>query len=147
MPVISRSSTVPYTAEQMFDLVDDVDRYKEFLPWCVDSQIVAYPDPDAMKARVVIAKGGIEKAFTTLNRRQRGKMIEIRLIEGPFHRLEGYWRFRRLGDDASRISLDLEFEFSSRLMRFAFGTIFTELANRLVHAFVERAESVYGRGG
>ncbi|RLK50770.1 ribosome-associated toxin RatA of RatAB toxin-antitoxin module [Alkalispirillum mobile] len=143
MASISRTALVPYSAEAMFELVDDVDRYKEFLPWCSDSQVLAR-DSDEVKGRIVIAKGGLEKGFTTLNRRQYGKMIEIRLVEGPFKRLDGYWRFQRLDDDASKIVLDLEFEFSNRLMGMAFGRVFTQVANRLVDAFVSRAEQVYG---
>lgn len=142
MATISRSALVPYSAESMFDLVDDVDAYQEFLPWCNGSEVIWRKD-DEVKARVSIAKGAVEKAFTTLNRTQRGKMIEMRLVEGPFRRLDGYWRFQPLGDQGCKISLDLEFEFSSRLVKMAFGKIFNQIANRLVDAFVERAHAVY----
>lgn len=143
MASISRTALVPYSAEAMFDLVDDVDRYKEFLPWCSHSEVLER-DSDHVKGRVVIAKGGLEKGFTTMNRRQYGKMIEIRLIEGPFKRLDGYWRFQRLDESASKVVLDLEFEFANRLVSMAFGRVFTQVANRLVDAFVTRAEQVYG---
>ena len=144
MTAISRSALVPYSARAMFELVEDVDRYKEFLPLCVDSGILSR-NGDESKAYVTIAKGGISKSFTTLNRAQPGKMLEIRLVEGPFRRLDGYWRFQRLRDDASKVSLDLEFEFSNALVRMAFGRVFNELANRLVDSFVKRAEQIYGR--
>ncbi len=143
MASISRSALVPYSATQMFDLVEDVDRYKEFLPWCTDSAVLQ-DNGDEIKASVTISKGGLSRSFTTLNRSQRGKMLEIRLVEGPFRRLDGYWRFQQLGDDSSKVSLDLEFEFSNTLARLAFGRVFDELANRLVDSFVKRARQVYG---
>ena len=143
MATISRSALVPYTAESMFDLVDDVDTYEDFLPWCKESEVLWRKD-DELKATVWISKGGVEKSFTTLNRTQRGKMIEMRLVEGPFQRLDGYWRFQALGDQGCKISLDLEFEFSNRLVKMAFGKIFNQIASKLVDAFVERAHAIYG---
>lgn len=143
MTSVSRSALVSYSAEAMFDLVDDVDSYDQFLPWCKESRVLERTD-EQVKATIVFARGGFEKAFTTSNRRQRGKMIEIRLVEGPFRRLEGYWRFQALREDASKVSLDLEFEFSNRLIAMAFGKVFTQVANTLVDAFVARARQVYG---
>ena len=143
MANISRSALVSHSAAAMFDLVHDVDQYKYFLPWCTDSGVLA-DHGDERKAFVTISKGGISKSFTTLNRAQRGKMLEIRLVEGPFKRLDGYWRFQDLGDNASKVSLDLEFEFSNMLVRMAFGRVFEQLANRLVDSFVQRAHQVYG---
>lgn len=128
----------------MFDLVSDVDGYSRFLPWCSDS-FVESRDVDEMRATIVIAKGGIKKSFTTLNRLQQGKMMEMRLVEGPFKRLEGFWQFTPLRDDACKVGLSLEFEFSNSLVRMAFGKVFTQVANTLVDAFVKRAEEVYGR--
>jgi len=128
----------------MFDLVEDVDNYKAFLPWCTDSGVIERSG-DEIKAFVTISKGGISKSFTTINRSQPGKMVEIRLVEGPFKRLDGYWRFQALRDNASKVSLDLEFEFSNTIVRLAFGRVFDELANRLVDSFVKRAEQVYGK--
>ncbi|MEX0732942.1 MAG: type II toxin-antitoxin system RatA family toxin [Aquisalimonadaceae bacterium] len=144
MTTISRSALVAYSARAMFDLVEDVDRYREFLPWCSDSGVLERKD-DEIKAFVTISKGGISKSFTTLNRSQPGKMVEIRLLEGPFRRLDGYWRFQALREDACKVSLDLEFEFSNAIVRMAFGRVFDELANRLVDSFVKRAEVVYGK--
>ncbi|MCP1676017.1 ribosome-associated toxin RatA of RatAB toxin-antitoxin module [Natronocella acetinitrilica] len=143
MAHISRSALVAHTAGRMFELVHDVDQYKYFLPWCSDSGVLS-DTGDERKAFVTISKGGISKSFTTLNRAQHGKMLEIRLVEGPFKRLDGYWRFQPLGDDASKVSLDLEFEFSNSLVRMAFGRVFEQLANRLVDSFVQRADQVYG---
>ena len=142
MTTVSRSALVPYSAQAMFDLVDDVDSYDRFLPWCKESRVLERTD-DAVKGTIIFSKGVFEKGFTTLNRRQPGKMIEIRLVEGPFRHLEGFWRFQTLREDASKVSLDLEFEFNNRLVAMAFGKVFTQVANTLVDAFVGRAREVY----
>jgi ribosome-associated toxin RatA of RatAB toxin-antitoxin module len=143
MTTISRSALVPHSATAMYELVADVDSYQTFLPWCRESYIIVQ-DEETQKATIVIAKGGLERSFTTLNRLQHGKMMEMRLIEGPFKHLEGFWRFQPLRETACKVSLDLDFEFSNRLMNMAFGKIFTQIANTLVDAFVKRAEDVYG---
>jgi len=143
MTTVSRSAIVSYSAHQMFRLVDDVDSYDKFLPWCKHSE-EHHRDDDCVRATILFSRGGFEKSFTTQNRLQPGKMIDIRLVEGPFQRLDGYWRFQDLGEDASKVSLDLEFEFSNRILRMAFGRVFTQVANTLVDAFVERADRVYG---
>lgn len=144
MTTISRSALVPHSAKVMFDLVNDVDRYHEFLPWCSDSGVLER-NGDELKAYVTISKGGMSRSFTTRNRAQPGKMLEVRLVEGPFKRLDGYWRFQPLRDDASKVSLDLEFEFSNSIVRMAFGRVFDQVANRMVDSFVTRADALYGR--
>lgn len=143
MKSISRSALVPHSAQRMYELVCDVDGYHAFLPWCRESYVTARGE-DEMRGTIVISKGGIERSFTTLNRLQRNKMMEMRLIEGPFRHLEGFWRFQALREDACKVSLDLEFEFSSRLMTVAFGPVFTQIANTMVDAFVKRADELYG---
>jgi ribosome-associated toxin RatA of RatAB toxin-antitoxin module len=90
-------------------------------------------------------KGGIHKSFTTCNRLQPNKMIEIRLLEGPFLRLEGFWHFQALRSDASKVSLNLEFEFANSLMSLAIGPVFQQITNSLVDAFCRRATELYGR--
>lgn len=146
MTTVSRSAIVPYTAEQMFALVDDVSSYERFLPWVKRSRELAR-DEDTVRATLVFSKGGFEKSFTTQNRLQHGKMIDIRLVEGPFRHLDGYWRFQQLREDACKVSLDLEFDFSNRLLAMAFGRVFTQVANTLLDSFVRRAEEVYGGEG
>ncbi len=143
MPTIHRTALVPYTPEEMYDLVNDVERYPEFIPWCERVEVL-YRDKESTRARLTFAKGVVEKSFVTANRHQHGKMIDIRLVEGPFRRLEGYWRFERIGEGAAKVVLDMEFEFSNRVVAFAFGKIFTPVANRLVDSFVQRAREVYG---
>lgn len=146
MTTVSRSALVAYSARQMFDLVDDVAAYQQFLPW-VKSSRELHRDEETVRATLVFSKGGFEKSFTTQNRIQHGKMIELRLVEGPFRHLHGYWRFEQLREDACKVSLDLEFEFSNRLLGMAFGRVFTQVANTLVDSFVTRAREVYGRAG
>lgn len=146
MTTVSRSALVSYSAEQMFRLVDDVDSYERFLPWVKSSRELSRDD-EIVRATLLFSKAGFEKSFTTQNRAQYGKMIEIRLVEGPFRHLDGYWRFQQLREDACKVSLDLEFEFSNRLLGMAFGRVFTQVATTLVDSFVRRAEEVYGRGG
>lgn len=144
MPTINRSALVPYSAAQMYALVDDIDAYSEFLPWCRSSKVLSR-DEDQVRATIEIARGGVNKSFTTVNRLQRNKMIEIRLVEGPFHHLEGFWRFDQLAEDACKVALDLDFEFSSRIMGMMIGPVFGQIAGSLVDAFVQRAQQVYGR--
>jgi len=144
VPLISRNALVPYSAEEMYDLVADVESYAEFLPWC-RSTTVLYRKGEEVKASIEIAKGALNKSFTTLNRLQKNKIIEMRLVEGPFKHLEGFWRFDTLKDNqACKISLDLDFEFESKLIAFAVGSVFNQIANSMVDAFCKRAVEVYG---
>ncbi|MGF1643817.1 MAG: type II toxin-antitoxin system RatA family toxin [Thiotrichales bacterium] len=143
MSTISRSAIVPYSPAQMFQLVNDVPAYPEFLPWCAAAS-QHYRDPECVEATIELAKGAVRKRFTTLNRIQPNKMIELRLADGPFKRLEGFWRFDPLdGGRACKVTLDLDFEFSSRVMTLTIGPVFTAVANALVDAFVSRARNVY----
>lgn len=144
MPLISRNALVPYNVEEMYALVEDVESYAEFLPWCRSTEVL-YRKGEEVKASIEIAKGALNKSFTTLNRLQKNKMIEMRLVEGPFKHLEGFWRFSALkGNEACKISLDLDFEFESKIVAFAVGSIFNQIANSMVDAFCKRAVEVYG---
>lgn len=144
MAVIRKSALVRYSPEAMFDIVDDVESYAQFLPWCGNSQVLSRDD-DQVTAMVEIHHSGIRKAFTTRNLRQKNKMIEMELIDGPFKHLHGFWRFNSLADDACKVSLDLEYEFSNKLLGMAIGPVFSQIANSLVDAFCLRAETLYGK--
>lgn len=141
---IHKSALVAYTPAEMYALVSDIEAYPEFLPWCRAARILWRGD-DEVKACIDMAKGSLHKAFTTHNRHQANKMIEMRLVEGPFERLEGYWRFDLLGDKACKVSLDLEFEFANRMLSMMIGPVFSQIANTLVDAFQQRAVQVYGK--
>ncbi len=144
MTTIKKSALVPYSAAQMYALVNDVDAYADFLPWCRSSAILSQSE-DEIRATVEIAHGSLNKSFTTRNRLQQDKMVEMRLEEGPFKRLEGFWRFDILGEQACKVSLDLDFEFKNRLVGMAMGPIFSQIASTLVDAFSKRAVDVYGK--
>ena len=116
MTAIRRSALVPYSAHEMFALVADVPSYPQFLPWCGGARIVS-ANEDGMTAAIDIAYSGVHKTFTTRNLHQKDKMIDIRLLDGPFSYLQGFWRFNALDERACRISLDLEFEVANRLVR------------------------------
>ena len=144
MSVVKRSALVPYRAEQMFHLVDDIEAYPEFLPWC-KSAVILHRDTHEVRASLELARGALRKSFTTVNRNQPGKMIEMRLIEGPFRHLEGFWSFHSLGDDGCKVTLDMQYEFSSRILKMTVGPVFDHIANSLVDAFCQRARDKYGK--
>ena len=143
MPTVNRSALVPYRAEQMFALVDDIKHYPEFLPWC-RSTIEHRRSENEVEASVEIAKGAVNKSFRTINKLQPYELIEMSLVDGPFKYLHGYWRFHELKQDACKVTLDLEYEFSNRLISMAIGPVFNQVANTLVDSFVSRARSFYG---
>ena len=143
MTTIHKSALVPYSAEQMYTLVDDIPAYPEFLPWCSGSKEINRRE-DEVEASLDIAHSGVHKSFTTRNRLEINKTIEMQLVEGPFKHLNGVWRFEPLGDAGSKVVLDLEFDFSSKLLGMTFGPLFSKIASSLVDAFIQRAQKVYG---
>jgi ribosome-associated toxin RatA of RatAB toxin-antitoxin module len=142
MTIINREAVIPYSPHQMFDLVNRIEDYPHFVPWCKSVEVISRTE-DEIQAKLDFARGGLQKSFTTCNRLQENKMIEIRLINGPFQHLEGFWRFEPLSD-GSRIRLDLEFEFSNKLMGMMFSPVFHPVADTLVEVFCKRAHEVYG---
>ena len=143
MTTIHKSALVPYSAEQMYTLVDDIPAYPEFLPWCSGSKEITRRE-DEVEASLDIAHSGVHKSFTTRNRLEKNRSIEMQLVEGPFKHLNGVWRFEPLGDAGSKVVLDLEFDFSSKLLGMTFGPIFSKIAGSLVDAFIQRAQKIYG---
>lgn len=143
MTTIKKNAIVPYTVSQMYALVDDIEAYPQFLPWCKAST-VHYRNADEVSATLTLAKGGLEKSFTTVNRTQPNKMIEVRLLSGPFSHLEGFWLFEPLDENKCKVILDLEFEFANHLLSLVFGPVFQQIANTLVEAFCLRAKECYG---
>ena len=143
MRSVNRSALVPYKAQEMFVLVDDVAAYPEFLPWCSSAEVHSRSD-DVVEATLELQKGAVSKTFTTRNTRREFEAIELALVGGPFKHLRGGWRFKDLGDAGSKVSLDLEFEFESRLTDMVFGPFFEDTCNSLVDAFSRRAAVVFG---
>jgi ribosome-associated toxin RatA of RatAB toxin-antitoxin module len=143
MPQIHRSALVPFSAEKMFQLVNDVESYPDFLPGCSGSKILSQSEVN-MTASVDVSKAGIKKTFITKNQWDNHQKIEMILVDGPFRRLTGGWHFIVLDTDACKIEFHLDFEFNSTLVELAFGQVFKELTGNMVGAFTERAKEVYG---
>lgn len=143
MTSISRSALVPYSAREMYDLVADIESYPDFLPWCGGAEIISN-DEKQVVATIKIAYYKIHKSFTTRNVLQPGASMDMRLVEGPFKHLHGLWRFDALDSSSSRISLDIEFDFSNRVVALALGPVFGNIVNTLVESFRQRAVTVYG---
>lgn len=142
MPQISQSALVPFSAEQMFQLVNDVYSYPDFLPGCTGSRVIN-ASSNEMTAAVDVAKAGISKTFTTRNTLLENQSINMQLVDGPFRRLMGGWQFTSLSEQACKVELHLDFEFTNKLIELAFGKIFKELAGNMVQAFTQRAKEVY----
>lgn len=134
---------VEYSHAEMFALVDGVERYPEFLPWCGGSS-VAYRDEHTTRATIQISYRGIRQSFTTENTKVPPQAMSVKLLEGPFKTLDGDWRFVPLAEHACKIEFRLRYEFSSRLLEKLVGPVFNYIANTMVDAFVRRAETVYG---
>lgn len=143
MPAVAKSQLVGYPAAAMFDLVNDIESYPQFLPLCRSARVLRR-DRDQIDATIEMAKGGIRKSFTTRNRLRPHRTIELELLHGPFRRLEGLWRFEPLDEASCRVSLKLEFEFSSRLLALSLGPLFAQLGNSMVDAFCQRARALHG---
>jgi ribosome-associated toxin RatA of RatAB toxin-antitoxin module len=144
MALVERSALVGYPAQSMYGLVDDVEHYPEFLPWCGDTH-VELRDGELTRASIVIDYHGIKQSFKTENRTRPPESIEIRLVSGPFRQLDGLWRFTPLSPEACKIELRLHYEFSSRLLEKLVGPVFKHIANTLLDAFLSRAERLYGK--
>jgi ribosome-associated toxin RatA of RatAB toxin-antitoxin module len=139
---VEKSALVPYSAQDMFDLVADVESYKEFLPWCSNSRRVSSGDNE-MCGWIEVSRLGIKQDFSTCNELEPPGRMTLTLNEGPFKRLNGEWRFIALREDACKVTLSMEFEFSGKLINAAFGKVFHQVANSLVESFVKRARQVY----
>lgn len=143
MTTIKRHALVPYTCHQMFELVDRVEDYPRFLPWCSKSEIISRNQAE-VDATLEIVWSGIHKSFTTRNFLHPHDHIEITLIKGPFRHLEGRWTFKQLGDQGCKVNMELEFELAGGVFDIVFQPIFNKIANSLVDAFCKRAVEVYG---
>jgi ribosome-associated toxin RatA of RatAB toxin-antitoxin module len=142
MKQISRSAIVEHSAAEMYALVEDIEAYPVFLPWCT-AAIVHERRPGATKATLTVGAGGLRQSFTTLNDNRPGEAIDMRLVEGPFRRFGGHWRFVPLAPRACRIEFSLRYEFSSRALGRVLAPLFDGIADSMVEAFVRRAAQVY----
>ncbi|MGM0536787.1 MAG: type II toxin-antitoxin system RatA family toxin [Pseudomonadota bacterium] len=144
MPTVNRSAMVRHTPKDMFDLVNDFERYPEFLPGCRNARLLERDDSHLI-GEMTLGRAGIEQSFTTRNDLIEPERIEMSLVSGPFKRLRGRWLFLPMGESSCKVSLELEFEFANRLLGMAFGKLFQQVAGQLVDSFTRRADSLYGR--
>ncbi|MBQ0799799.1 MAG: type II toxin-antitoxin system RatA family toxin [Porticoccaceae bacterium] len=140
---IQRSALVSYSAEAMFDLVTDIERYPEYMDGCVGAEVLSSESSEVV-ARLDLKKAGIRQSFVTRNRQHYPESIELSLEEGPFKEFSGVWRFLPLGDLGSKVSLEINFVLSHRLLSKPAQTLFTSVANNLVTSLTERAVTLYG---
>ena len=146
MREVRRSALVQHSASDMFSLVDDIESYPQFLPWC-KSAVVHSRDGNVVEATLELQRGELSKQFRTRNQASGSDSIEMSLVDGPFRHLKGRWTFTQLGDSGSKVELNLDFEFSSSMVDLLFGPFFEETCNSLVDAFTKRADDVFGNGG
>ncbi|NVK74259.1 ubiquinone-binding protein [Marinomonas sp. CT5] len=142
MSHIERFAHVNYSCEQMFALVNDIDGYPEFLPGCLDSTLISQA-PTEIVASLEVGKGPVKQSFTTRNVLEEFSRIEVNLVKGPFKSLYGVWTFTELSPTSCKIMLSIEFELSG-MLKFAFGSVFSQIANTMVESFSKRAKVVYG---
>jgi len=144
MALVEKSVLVHFTPDQMFRLVDRVEDYPAFLPWCGGSS-VADRTAAKLRATVIIDYYRVRQSFTTENTRREPESIDVKLIDGPFRTLDGSWQFKALGQQACKIEFRLHYEFASRILEKLLSPVFNHIANTFVDAFVKRAEQVYGK--
>lgn len=142
MKRIERSALVSYSAEQMFDLVNDVEQYPKFIPGCKAVDLISRGDEELV-ARLHLAKAGFEQSLVTRNRLRRPESISLNLEDGPFRALTGEWAFQPLSDSACKVVFWLEYEFKNKLLGLAAGKVFEAVAAEQVKAICERAKTIY----
>jgi ribosome-associated toxin RatA of RatAB toxin-antitoxin module len=139
---IRRSALVTFSPEQMFDLVIDVERYPEFLPWVSSAELHEKSERELL-ASMEMQRAGVRERFTTRNEFERPGYMSLRLVRGPFRLLEGNWSFAPIGDAGTRIELAMRFEFASPVVSLLFGKAFEQSCNQLIDAFIMRARALH----
>lgn len=142
MPAIHKMARVPYSAAEMYALVNDIARYQEFVPWCKKSVVDAQTN-DLISATLTFAGKGIQQSFSTRNQLVPNTEMKMELINGPFKYLNGCWRFEDHGKNTCTVTLDLSFELSSKMLAILFGPVFQTVTTNLIDAFVKRAHEIY----
>ncbi|WP_372861694.1 type II toxin-antitoxin system RatA family toxin [Spongiibacter sp.] len=141
---IRRSALLPYSSEAIFQLINDVAAYPEYMDGCVGAEVLAVDD-NSMEARLDLSRAGIRMSFTTRNTLTPPRAIALDLVDGPFEKLRGEWQLLALGDKACKVSLQLRFALSGALVGAATRQLFNSVANNLVDALVKRANELYGK--
>ncbi len=143
MTSVNRSALVEYSAAQMFDLVNAIEHYPEFMQGCSSARVLSQSETELV-GELCLSRAGISQRFTTRNFLQRPRLIDMSLVEGGFSKFTSQWKFDALTGNACKVSLEMEFEFTSGFMDFAAEKLFSSSANNLVDAIVQRAKQVYG---
>jgi ribosome-associated toxin RatA of RatAB toxin-antitoxin module len=143
MKRIARSAIVEHSAEEMFALVDDIESYPRFLPWCTAAK-VEERSATGVRATMTIGMRGLRQSFTTQNENRPGESIELKLVKGPFRRFAAAWRFKPLSEEACSIEFTMEYELAGALAR-VLEPLFDKIADTMVDAFTRRAHAVYAR--
>jgi ribosome-associated toxin RatA of RatAB toxin-antitoxin module len=143
MKEIARSAIVEHTPEQMYALVDDIESYPRFLPWCLDASVEQIGG--RTRATLTAGMAAVRQSFTTENESQPGRAIDMRLIEGPFRHFSASWRFAPLGSRACQVDFELRYEFASRTLGRVLEPLFDKIADTMVDAFTRRADELYGQ--
>ena len=143
MKEIERSAIVEHPAEDMYALVDDIESYPRFLPWCLAAEVKS--EGERKRATLTAGVSGIRQSFTTENENEPGRAINMRLVEGPFEHFNAAWRFTPLGERACQIDFSMRYEFSSRTLAGLLEPLFNRIADTMVDAFSRRADELHGR--
>ena len=146
MPTVRKSAIVPCTREAMFALVEDIESYPQFLPWCSGTEVFER-GPTVTRARLDVSYHGLRTHVSTRNRKQEPESIELAFEDGPFERFGGVWRFAPLGGEGCKVELALDYEFSSGTLAKLLGPLFGNIADTMVESFVRRAEEKAGGRG
>lgn len=143
MTIIKRTALLPYRAQQLFDLVNDVEAYPSYMEGCVGAAILR-SEPELMEARLDLSRGGVSHSFSTRNQLCEPDSITLELLEGPFDYFEGRWDFQSLGDQACKISLNLQFDVNNAVLGAAASHLFDKVSGNMVDAVEKRAKQLYG---
>ena len=146
MKRVARSAIVPHSAERLFALVEDIESYPRFLPWCVGAEVKSR-GPGATLATLTVGVSGIRQSFTTQNANRPPEAIDMKLVDGPFRSFAAAWRFQPLGEKACKVEFSMELEFASRALAVLLQPLFERIADGMVSAFTRRADEVYGAEG
>lgn len=146
MNTITRTALVGHEAGRIYALVEDIEAYPQFLPWCRSSRVLRR-EGDTTLAELSVGLKGISQSFTTSNQNRPGESITLELVAGPFRKFTAEWRFVPLGPRGAKIEYSMSYEFSSALLGRALEPLFEHIANTMVDAFILRAEAVYGPAG
>jgi coenzyme Q-binding protein COQ10 len=143
MPTHAEKRVLPYTKEQLFDLVAQVDRYPEFLPWCLGCRVKSRTDEEVV-ADMVIGFKVFREGFTSRVHLNKPDRVDVAYENGPFKYLDNHWIFNDMGDGTTEIDFYVDFEFRSKILQTAIGAVFNEAVRRMISAFEARAHDLYG---